>query len=173
MEPHHRTLRLLHEAATAGEVEWTEATLTAVFAGIGTLVTRFWLSDRPMAGMNKAFAELAHRPGPSSEEYPADFWLERIRRLRNQRVEVPDDEAVRAGIRSRKAYMAAAQRVPRRRFLCAMMESEQRGDAPARRDLTVEHVMPRKLTDEWRSELGEWKRSGSISLTATSSPTSP
>ena len=148
------TLRLLHEATTAGEVEWTEATLTRVLAGIGTWITRFWLSDRPMAGMNKAFAELAHRPGPSTEEDPAEFWLERIRRLRNQRVQVPDDEAVRAGIRSRKAYGGSATRATKA-VLCAMMESEQHGDAPARKDLTVEHVMPQKLTDDWRSALGE------------------
>lgn len=148
------TLRLLHEASRADEVEWTEATLARVLAGIGTWVTRFWLSDRPMAGMNKAFAELAHRPGPASEEDPAEFWLERIRRLRNQRVEVPDDEAVRAGIRSRKAYGGSATRATKA-ILCAMMESEQRGDAPARKDLTVEHVMPRTLTDDWRSALGE------------------
>ena len=107
-----------------------------------------------MPGMNKAFAELAHQPGPSSEEDPAEFWLERIRRLRNQRVEVPDDEAVRAGIRSRKAYGGSATRATKA-VLCAMMESEQRGDAPARRDLTVEHVMPQTLTDDWRSVLGE------------------
>ena len=148
------TLRLLHEAATADEVEWTEATLTKALAGIGTWVTRFWLSDRSMAGMNKAFAELARRPGPSLGVDPAEFWLERIRGLRNQRVEVPDDEAVRAGIRNRKAYGGSATRATKA-VLCAMMEAEQRGDAPARRDLTVEHVMPRKLTDEWRSVLGE------------------
>ncbi len=148
------TLRLLHEANQAGGVEWTQATLKGVLAGIGTWVTRFWLSDRPMAGMNKAFAELAHGPGPSRGENPAEFWLDRIRRLRNQRVEVPDDEAVRAGIRSRKAYGGSATRVTKA-VLCAMMESEQRGDAPARKVLTVEHVMPRKLTDEWRSELGD------------------
>ena len=148
------TLRLLHEADTAGEVEWTEETLTRILAGIGTWITRFWLSDRPMAGMNKAFAELAHRPGPSSEEDPVEFWLERIRRLRNQRVEVPDDEAVRAGIRSRKAYGGNATRATKA-VLCAMMESEQKGGSPARRNLTIEHVMPRKLTDQWRSMLGE------------------
>ncbi len=148
------TLRLLHEAATECEVEWTEANLSRVLAGIGTWVTRFWLSDRAMAGMNKAFAELARAPGPSSEEHPAEFWLERIRRLRNQRVEVPDDEAVRAGIRNRKAYGGRATRATKA-VLCAMMESEQSGDAPARRNLTVEHVMPQTLTDEWRSLLGE------------------
>ena len=82
--------------------------------------------------MNKAFAELARLPGPSSEEDPAEFWLERIRRLRNQRVEVPEDEAVRAGIRTRKAYGGSATRATKA-VLCAMMESEQRGDSPARR----------------------------------------
>ena len=147
------TLRFLHEAATDGG-EWGETNLTRAFAGIGTWVTRSWLSARPMKGMNKAFAELAHRPGPSSEQDSAAFWLGRIRRLRNQRVEVPDDEAVRDGIRTRKAYGGIATRATKA-VLCAMMEAEQRGDAPARRDLTVEHVMPRKLTDEWMSDLGE------------------
>ena len=148
------TLRLLHEADKADKVNWTEETLTKVLAGIGTWVTRFWLSDRPMAGMNKAFAELAHRSGPTGEEDPAEFWLEKIGRLRNQRVEVPDDETVRAGIRSRKAYGGRATRATKA-VLCAMMESEQSGDAPARRDLTVEHVMPQKLTEDWRLLLGE------------------
>ena len=50
--------------------------------------------------MNKAFAELAYRPGPKDDEDPVEFWLGRIRRLRNSRVEVPDDEAVREGIRT-------------------------------------------------------------------------
>ncbi|MCY3563869.1 MAG: DUF262 domain-containing HNH endonuclease family protein [bacterium] len=148
------TLRLLHEAATAGAADWTEESLSKVLAGIGTWVTRFWLSDRAMAGMNTAFAELACRPGPAREEDSAEFWLERIRRLRNQRVGVPDDEAVRVGIRSRKAYGGRATRATKA-VLCAMMESEQSGDAPARRDLTVEHVMPQTLTDEWGVLLGQ------------------
>ena len=99
--------------------------------------------------MNKVFAELAHRPGPKGDEDPAEFSLRRIRRFRNSRVEVPDDEAVREGIRKRKAYGASATRATNA-VLCAIMESEQRGDSPARRQLTVEHVMPQKLTDEWR-----------------------
>ena len=100
------TLRLLHEAATAEGVEWVDATLAKVVRGIGTWVTRSWLSGRPMAGMNKAFAELARGPGPNGNEDPAEFWLNRIRGYRNSRVEVPDDEAVRDGIRNRKAYQA-------------------------------------------------------------------
>ena len=148
------TLRLLHEAKTTGSIGWTDAVLATVCAGIGTWVTRFWLSDRPMAGMNKAFADLAHGTGPRGDENPADFWLGRIRRLRDSRVEVPDDEAVREGIRTRKAYGASATRATKA-ILCAMMESEQRGDSPSRDALTVEHVMPQKLTDEWRRALGD------------------
>ena len=116
--------------------------------------------------MNKAFAELAYRPGgPKGDEDPmaAEFWLRRIRRFRNSRVEVPDDEAVREGIRNRKAYGASATRATNA-VLCAIMESEQSGDSPARRQLTVEHVMPQKLTDEWK--LGRRRMAG------TDSPTS-
>ena len=148
------TLRLLHEAESARDFGWTDALLAKAYAGIGTWVTRFWLSDRPMAGMNKAFAELAYGPGPTGHGDPAEFWLRRIRRFRNSRVEVPDDEAVRAGIRNRKAYGASGTRVTKA-ILCAMMEAEQRGDSPARDDLTVEHVMPQKLTEEWRMALGD------------------
>ena len=148
------TLRLLYEAKTTGSAGWADATLATVCAGIGTWVTRFWLSDRPMAGMNKAFADLAHGTGPRGDEDPAEFWLGRIQRLRDSRVEVPGDEAVREGIRTRKAYGASATRATNA-VLCAMMESEQRGDSPSRDALTVEHVMPQKLTDEWRHALGD------------------
>ncbi|MCY3808174.1 MAG: DUF262 domain-containing protein [Gemmatimonadetes bacterium] len=148
------TLRLLHEAETTGGVEWTDATLAKVFRGIATWVTRSWLSGRPMAGMNRAFAELAHRSTPTDADDPAEYWLGRIRRFRNSRVEVPDDEAVREGIRTRKAYGAGATRATKA-VLCAMMEAEQRGDSPARDQLTVEHVLPQKLTDEWKLALGD------------------
>ena len=147
------TLRLLHEAATTGIAQWTDATLAKVFGGIATWITRSWLSGRPMAGMNKAFAELAYRPGPKGDDDPVEFWLGRIRRFRNLRVEVPDDEAVREGIRTRKAYGASATRATKA-VLCAMMEAEQHGDSPARGQLTVEHVLPQKLTDDWKLALG-------------------
>ena len=148
------TLRLLCEAAAAGDTGWTNVTLAKAFVGIGTWLTRFWLSERPMAGMNKAFAELAHGPVPADDEDPAEFWLGRIQRFRNSRVAVPDDEAVRDGIGKRKAYGGSATRATKA-VLCAMMESEQRGDSPDRDALTVEHVMPQKLTDEWRLTLGD------------------
>jgi len=148
------TLRLLHEAASNGDAGWTDLKLAKVFAGIGTWVTRVWLSDRPMTGMNKAFAELAHGRSSADDEDPVEFWKAQIRSRRNSRVEVPDDEAVKEGIYTRKAYGGSATRVTKA-VLCAMMEEEQHRECPVRDALTVEHIMPQKLTDEWRSALGD------------------
>ena len=148
------TLRLLYDASDDGGLEAIDDGLAKALAGIATWTTRLWLADRPTAGMNKAVVELAHGPGPGADEDFAEHWLGRIRRLRNSRVGVPSDEAVREGIRTRKAYGGSA---PRSSFalLCAMMEAEQREESPARDHLTIEHVMPQKLTDDWRVALGE------------------
>ncbi len=108
------TLRLLHEAAESGEVDWTETTLTRVLEGIGTWITRFWLSDRPMAGMNKAFAELAHRLGPNSDEDPAEFWLSGYEGYGTSAWRFPTTKRFGRGSEVERR-MAAAQRAPRRR----------------------------------------------------------
>ena len=39
--------------------------------------------------------------------------------------------------------------------LCELMEAEHREEAPGRDRLTIEHVMPQKLTDEWKDALGD------------------
>ena len=148
------TLRLLYDASDDGGMGATDDGLARALAGITTWTTRLWLADRPTAGMNKAVVELAHGPGPGPNEDFAEHWLGRIQRLRNTRVGVPSDEAVREGIRTRKAYGGSATRSSFA-VLCAMMEAEQREEAPARKPLTIEHVMPQKLTDDWRVALGE------------------
>ena len=148
------TLRLLHEASKSGSTHITDEDLAKTIAGIGTWITRLWLADRPTAGMNKAVAELAHGVGPGAGEGYAEQWLDRIRRLRNQRIGVPRDEEVREGIRTRKAYGGGATRSAFA-VLSELMETEHPGEAPARDRLTVEHVMPQKLTDEWRHYLGD------------------
>ena len=148
------TMRLLNDTSNDGLPGTTKDGLAKALAGIGTWTTRLWLADRRTAGMNKAVAELAHGPGPGADEEFADHWLGRIQRLRNTRVGVPSDEAVREGIRTRKAYGGSATRTSFA-VLCAMMEAEQREEAPARKHLTIEHVMPQKLTDDWRVALGE------------------
>ena len=149
------SLRLLNDASVNGDASLTSEALAKILAGIGTWTTRLWLADRPTAGMNTAVAELAHGPGPSDGEDSAEYWLGRIHRMRNTRVGVPHDEAVREGIRTRKAYGGSATRSSFA-ILCALMEAEElQGEAPARAQLTVEHVMPQKLTEVWKRALGE------------------
>ena len=148
------TLRLLNDVAEKGDEAECEEALAKVLAGIGAWTTRMWLADRPMAGMNRAVAELANAPKLDPGEDFSEYWIGRIRRFRNTRVGVPGDEEVREGIRSRKAYGGGATRSAFA-VLCELMEAEHREESPARDRLTVEHVMPRKLTDDWKQALGE------------------
>ena len=147
------TLRLLDDTSGSAEVEATDKRLADILAGIGTWITRLWLADRQTAGLNKAVAELAHGSGPRPNEDFAEHWLERIRRLRNSRIGVPNDEAVREGVRTRKAYGGGVTNTSFA-VLCALMEAEHK-ESPARENLTIEHVMPQKLTDQWKRDLGE------------------
>ena len=148
------TLRLLHEADRADSLETVNPELSKTLAGIGTWITRMWLADRQTAGMNRAVAEIAHEPGPQTDAEFSEYWLEKIHRRRNTRVGVPSDEEVREGIRTRKAYGGSATRSTFA-ILCELMEAEHREQSPARDRLTVEHVMPQKLTQEWKQDLGE------------------
>ncbi len=147
------TLRLLDDTSDSAKAEATDKKLAEILAGVGTWITRLWLADRPTAGLNKAVAELAHGLGPRAGEDFAEHWLERIRRLRNSRIGVPTDEAVREGVRTRKAYGGGVTNTSFA-VLCALMEAENK-ESPARKKLTVEHVMPQKLTDHWKRDLGE------------------
>ncbi|MCY4003226.1 MAG: DUF262 domain-containing protein [Rhodospirillales bacterium] len=148
------TLRLLSDASAADESKKTDEALAKVLAGIGTWTTRMWLAERPMAGMNKAAAEFAHGPGPGVADDYVDYWLGRLQRLRNTRVGVPGDEEIREGIRTRKAYGGSATQSAFA-VLCELMEAEHGEESPARDRLTIEHVMPQKLTDEWKRSLGD------------------
>ena len=147
------TLRLLHDAGESAAAGAQMNDLETTLAGIATWTTRLWLADRATAGMNRAIVDLAHGPGPDLGDDVAEYWLDRIRRLRNTRVGVPNDEEVREGLRTRKAYGGSATRSSFA-VLCALMEAEHREEAPARDHLTIEHVMPQKLTDDWKEALG-------------------
>ena len=148
------TLRLLNDASDNSVAEECDEALAKVLAGIGTWITRMWLAERPTAGMNRAVAELASGPGPGVDENFAEYWLHRIQRLRNTRAGMPRDEEVSEGIRTRKAYGGGATRSAFA-VLCELMEAEHGEESPTRDRLTIEHVMPQKLTDEWKQALGD------------------
>ncbi len=149
------TLRLLDDVSQTGPTTISNEDLAKVIAGIGTWITRLWLSERKLAGMNRDMIDLARAIGrPSDGESYVEHWLNRIRSLRNRRTGVPDDETVREGVRTRKAYGGAANRITFA-MLCELMEAEHPGEAPVRDRLTLEHIMPQKLTSEWQQDLGE------------------
>lgn len=148
------SLRLLDDTASKKGEGISGKDLAQTFRYIGTWITRLWLADRSSPGLNKAVAELAHGSGPPVGVNFAEFWLGRIQKLSFTRAGVPDDEQVREGIQARKAYGGGATQVTFA-VLCAMMEDEHREEATNRQHLTMEHVMPQKLTDEWRKALGE------------------
>lgn len=148
------TLRLLSDAEERGQDEVSHTALAETVEVVGTWVTRMWLANASMTGLNKAMAELAHGGGPADGEEFAEFWRNRISRLRNQRIAVPNDDDVREGIRTRSAYGGNATQAANA-VLCAMMEADHKEESPPRDRLTMEHVMPRKLTGEWQSHLGE------------------
>ena len=147
------TLRLLNDEVDSDSVNVSTQDVAEVLASIGTWTTRLWLSDRQVSGMNRAVAELSGRSGPHGDEGWSQYWIGQISRLRNTRVGVPSDELVQEGIRNRKAYGGSATRSAFA-VLCALMEAEHREESPAREHLTIEHVMPRTLTAEWKRELG-------------------
>ncbi len=149
------TLRLLDEASSNGITQISNDDLRKIIAGISTWVTRLKLTGRPTEGMNKVIAEFAFKKCElRAEEDYVEYWLRKIRGLRNRSFGIPSDEEVREGIRTRKAYGSSIT-AKTKAILCELMEVEQTGEAPARVRLTVEHIMPRKLTREWKRELGE------------------
>ena len=148
------TLWVLNDDAEREQTGASSEAVAKTLAAVGTWTTRLWLADRRTAGMNRAITDLAHEPGPGNGEDFAQHWIDRIRRLRNTRVDVPNDEQVGEGIRTRQAYGASATQASFA-ILCALMESEHREESPPRSRLTIEHVMPQKLTDEWRAALGD------------------
>ena len=70
------TLRLLNDASDNSVAEECDEALAKVLAGIGTWITRMWLSERPTAGMNRAVAELARGTwaGRRMRTY-VEYWL--------------------------------------------------------------------------------------------------
>ena len=148
------TLRLLNDIDQGDFEEGFDPGLARSLKWISAWTTRMWLADRRTAGMNKAIAELANESGPEAGSDFSDHWLKRIQRLRNTRVGVPDDEEVKEGIRTRKAYGGSATRSTFA-ILCELMETEKPDEAPARDRLTVEHIMSQKLTKQWKMLLGE------------------
>jgi len=145
------TLRLLHELSpSSGEAISTLEETAKVFRAVSIWITRLWLVDK-IRGLNVTFARMAASDPVNPQAY-ADDWINRIRALHRQDVGVPNDASVAHGIRSRRSvYFGKKQRLA---VFCALMEADEGNDAPSRKDLWTERVMPMTLTDAWRETLG-------------------
>ena len=149
-------LRLLRDAYGTGTAEPATNTineLAKTLVAASTWITRFWLSGKATAGFNTAGAMLAAHQGPEPGEEPSTFWTNQIKALRHTRTGVPTDEEVRDGVHNRKAYGGQANNSTLA-ILYALIRVEQREESPPLEHLTIEHVMPQKLNDAWRDDLG-------------------
>ena len=148
------TLRMLDDASRVDASLVNNDQLAKAFSHIGTWLTRSWLADKRTGGLNTAITSFAFRKGPEVGEGYADYWHDLICRLRNQSIGVPTDRAVQEGLLTRKAYGGSATQSTNA-ILCELMETQHGSQAPARDRLTVEHVLPQKLTPRWIRDLGE------------------
>lgn len=146
------TLRLLNDYDQSSRLN--NESIGTLMSRISAWTTRLWLANRPTAGLAKVAAELASRDGPKGNENADTYWVRAIDQLRNRLFGVPSDEDVREGVRNRKAYGGSTTKLTTA-VLCELMESEQPDEAPKRSSLTIEHIMPRALTSNWKSYLGD------------------
>jgi len=149
------TLRLLYDAKQ-GVPPSAKETLAETLEGVSSWITRLWLANRSTSGLNTELTRFAHSsrmPNPDMDY--SEYWLSRIRNLRSVRTGMPSDKEVREGILTRKAYGASATRSSFA-VLCALMEQEpDESKLLDHSKLSIEHIMPRKLTDVWKQVLGE------------------
>ena len=145
------TLRLLNEQTPLvdGDSVSTAEQSARLFEAISIWITRLWFVNQT-AGLNTAFTVMAARDPVDPAAY-VDDWIARIRALHRQDVGVPSDEDVARGIRTRQVYYGKKARLA---VLCALMEAEDRDNAPSRKGLWTQRVMPMRLTDAWRESLG-------------------
>ena len=148
------TLRLLHDAIQREPVDSAQEDLQESIKAISTWLTRLALSSRGTAGLNRAFVDLANSKGPELNESTATYWIDQIKRLRNRLVGVPDDEEVRRGCKEQTAYGGSAGYATFA-ILCSIMRFEQGKEPISLEELTIEHIMPQKLTEEWRTHIGD------------------
>ena len=153
------TLRLLWDAQRGKERGQKQMSLVSTLAAVSSWITRAWLAGRSLTGLGKAFVELAHASVPADVPERAQFWIGRIASIRDERIRVPTDSEVSEGVRLTSKYGGRDTRATKA-VLCALMDREQRREAPPCSRLIVEHIMPQTLNEDWHRDLGE--RAGEI-----------
>ena len=137
----------LYEGAGGRGVNSTA--MSRVMRLIESYLVRRHFCDIPTTGSNRFFMELA-------SQLPEGDIVAAVRQALSQpsgRRRWPKDKEFREGLIAYELYEGS--RPEQRRLVIETFEQDRAHKEPAElRELTVEHVMPRELTDEWRDALG-------------------
>lgn len=146
------TLRLLDEATDKLEPKLDIEALVKCLQLICTWITRLWAAGRSAQGMNRTITDLAH-----AETWDGDYatnFRDSITKLQNTLVGIPSDSEVLEGALTRKAYGGSATATTLQLLHYLNQKQNPAGELIDRSRLTVEHVMPQKLSSEWAEYLG-------------------
>jgi len=154
----------------------SEAAYVEVLATLENYLVRRFVCGLATNQLNKIFPTLYAQ---TQQQNTASF----IPALRQslQTKGYPSDAQFRAKLREVKLYGRGALEQKARFLLETLEQSYQHREPVDLASLTIEHVMPQTLTDEWRSHLGaEWQTThelylhtlGNLTLTGYNSPLS-
>ena len=133
----------------AGGRNMDSAGVSSVLPLIESYLVRRLFCGIPTAGSNRFFMELA-------AQIPEGNIVTAVRHALSQptgRRRWPSDKEFREGLLTYGLYEGS--RSDQRRLVIETFEQDHEHKEPAElRGLTVEHVMPQELTDEWREALG-------------------
>ena len=149
------TLRLLDDATRPDATGASEEELVKVLETLCTWFIRLWIAGKPTSGLNTEAASLAHREGRRSTESYSDYWINEIRKLRYSRISVPNEEEIREGISTKKKVYRGKAASTARTILWKINSQLSNAANPRIEDLSIEHIMPQKLSEQWRKYLGE------------------
>ncbi len=138
----------IYEAYTQGRIEKPD--VIEIFRLIESYIFRRSICDLPTHGLNKIFALMAK--GTDKVNSPQELKDHFSRLSRSHRF--PPNQEFKEAFIEKDFYNA----VNRRNYLLYKLENHERKEAVDVQDYTIERVMPEKLTEQWRSELGEdWR----------------
>ncbi len=145
------TLRLLLDNVDATDV--SEADLAKILRALSTWLTRLWLANARMSGLNTLSISFAyHRISQNGKSY-ADYWIDKINEVRG-RLAVPNEKEIGEGIRKRSAYGGKASKTAKT-ILWGISSKLNNAANPKIEDLSIEHIIPQNLSKEWWEYLGE------------------
>ncbi len=141
----------LYDQVRHGEAV-SEATLLAALGIVENYAMRGFMARRGVGGANKSMQTLASRTNPLDGQ-PAELLAEMRTYLATQNY--PADEDVRRALLEQPLYHKAGERHTRTKLLLETLEGQLNPKETVDADqLSIEHVLPQTLSEEWRGALG-------------------